>query len=154
MKLIMRFSFGHNTIWISWAFLQIPTWLWAWPTFFGFESMLEGYVDHAKPKFWSISLFLSPKSTCLGRYTFILDTLYNTLCQTKKYPFAILWSKPLGIHDSIHCQNRFTKIWRFGIYWYKSDVFLLLRGKFLPNLGRKVQMHSSLFWFQILLMFW
>ena len=75
-KIIMCISIGRNAIWTSWAFLQIPIWLWAWPTSFGFESMLEGYVEHAKPKFWSKSAFLSPKSTCLGRYTFILDTLY------------------------------------------------------------------------------
>ena len=74
--LLFLFFNGHNAIWTSWAFLQIPIWLWAWPTSFGFESMLEGYVEHAKPKFWSKSAFLSPKSTCLGRYTFILDTLY------------------------------------------------------------------------------
>ena len=76
MKLVMCFSDGHNAIWTSWAFLQISTWLWAWPTSFGFESMLEGYVEHAKPKFWSKSAFLSPKSTCLGGCRFILHTLY------------------------------------------------------------------------------
>ena len=79
MKLIMCISIGHNAIWTSWAFLQIPTWLWAWPTLYGFGSILEGYVDHTKPKFWLKREFLYQESTCLKGCRFALDTLYNLL---------------------------------------------------------------------------
>ena len=43
---------------------------------------------------------------------------------------------PFGVQ---HCQHRFTKILRFGINWYKSEVFEVLGGKYLPPVGKNLQ---------------
>ena len=52
-----------------------PTWLWTWPTFFWFESMLQEYINHTRLKFWSKSAFLSPKLKFLEGCRFVLETL-------------------------------------------------------------------------------
>ena len=70
---------GHNAIWTSWDFLQIPTWPKAKTKNFLLWINLNRLCLHVGLEFWTIFSFTCSESTSFTTCKFCFSTLYLTI---------------------------------------------------------------------------
>ena len=76
MKLVMCFSDGHNAIWTSWDFLQIPTWPKPKTKNFLLWITSNRLCLHVGLEFWTIFSFTCSESTSFTTCKIRFYTLY------------------------------------------------------------------------------